>query len=232
MLEPVGHRFSVGPEGRGIQGAYDRVDDERSGGVPGFHSVSGKLRRTLQGAPDVMYAPKVSKAGLAAKYAAQRSRMLVAMKMNTMSGRLSGLWSETPSFGWWVPVAVKDDDAGKALAAWRNSTPVPLMLLNRRVRTLIYPMWQVAHLREIRIPKPDNPAGTELRDAFEQAKNVELQPMRCAETCPARHAIDEAAAAALGLSAEALADWRQRLAREPTVSNTLAPTARASRRAA
>ncbi len=90
----------------------------------------------------------------------------------------------------------------------------------------------MAHLREIRIPKPDNPAWTDLREAFEQVKNVELLPMREAETCPARRVIGEAAATALGVSAETLADWRHRLAREPTVSNKYAPTARESRRAA
>ena len=137
-----------------------------------------------------MYAPKADKAGLAAKYAAQRSRMLVAMKMDTISGRVSGLWTETPSFGWWVPVAVKDDDTAKALATWWNSTPARLMLLNRRARKLTYPMWQVAHLREIRIPKPENPAWQQLRDTFEQVKNIELLPMRDAEQCPARRVIE------------------------------------------
>ena len=231
-LEPIGQRFKVGPEGRGIQGAYDRVDDDRPGAVPGFHSVSSKLRRTLQGEPDVMYAPKPGKTGLAAKYAARRSHMLVAMKMNTMSGRLSGLWTETPSFGWWVPVSVEDDYTGKALAAWWNSTPVRLMLLNRRARTLIYPMWQVAHLRQIRIPKPENPAWTDLRAAFEQVKSVELLPMARAEECPARRVIDRAAAKALDASDEVIADWRHQLAREPTVSNKWAATTRRARRAA
>ena len=208
-LEPVGQRFRLGPEGRGIQGAYDRVGNNGPGAVPGFHSVSSKLRRTLQGEPDVMYAPKAGKTALAAKYAAQRSRLLVAMKMNTMSGRLSGLWTETPSFGWWVPVSVNDKDTAKALAAWWNSTPARLMLLNRRARTLIYPMWQVAHLREIRIPKPENPAWTNLREAFEHVKKIELLPMGRAAECPARRVIDRATAKALGVSEDVIADWRR-----------------------
>ena len=231
-LEPIGQRFRVGPVGQGVLGTYDIAEDATPGAVPGFNSVSNKLRRTLEGEPDVMYTPKAGKAALAARYAAQRSRMLVAMKMNTMSGRLSGLWSETPSFGWWVPVSVKDDDTAKALAAWWNSTPVRLMLLNLRARTLIYPMWQVAHLREIRIPKPENPAWTRLRDAFEQVKSVELLPMGRAEECPARRVIDRAAAAALDVSKDVTARWRRRLASEPTVSNKYAPMARRSRRAA
>ena len=179
-----------------------------------------------------MYVPKTAKAGLAAKYAAQRSRVLVAMKMDTISGRLSGLWSETPSFGWWVPVSVTDADTGKALVTWWNSTPVRLMLLNRRARKLTYPMWQVAHLREIRIPRPGNPAWRELRDAFEQVKTVEPRPMGEAEQCPARRVIDRAAAKALDVSEDEVAEWRCRIASEPTVSNKYAQTAQRTRNAA
>ena len=231
-LEPIGQRFRVEPDGRGVQGSYIVGEPGTPEGVPGFHSVSSKLRRTIEGEPDVVYVPRAGKAQTAAKYAAQRSRMLVTMKMDTISGRLSGLWSESASFGWWVPVSVTDEDTGKALAAWWNSTPVRLMLLNRRARKLTYPMWQVAHLRQIRIPKSENPAWTLLRDAFKHVKNVELLPMGQGEECQARRVIDEAAAAALGMSAETIADWRQRLAVEPTVTNRYAPIARRSRRAA
>ena len=43
------------------------------------------------------------------------------------------------------------------------------------------------------------------------------------EECAVRAVIDEAAALALGLSPDVLADWRRRLAAEPTVSNRPAP---------
>ena len=231
-LEPVGQQYRIGPVGQGVLGTYDIADAATPKAVPGFNSVSSKLRRTLQGEPDVMYAPKTGKDQLAAKYAAQRSRMLVAMKMDTISGRVSGLWTETPSFGWWVPVAVKDDDTAKALATWWNSTPARLMLLNRRARKLTYPMWQVAHLREIRIPKPKNPAWQQLRDTFERVKNIELLPMREADQCPARRVIDRAAAKALDIPEDVVAEWRRRIASEPTVSNKYAQTAQRSRTAA
>ena len=96
------------------------------------------------------------------------------------------------------------------------------MLLNRRGKTLTYPTWQVAHLREIRIPKPDNPAWSSLRDAFDRVCDQELLPMRQAEECAVRQTIDEAAALALGVEPGVLADWRQRLAAEPTITNARA----------
>ena len=93
------------------------------------------------------------------------------------------------------------------------------LLLNRRAKTLTYPTWQLHHLREVRVPNPDNPAWNALADAWEQIRDVELLPMRDAEECEARRVIDEAAAVALGVSAETVAGWRATLAAEPTVTN-------------
>ncbi len=148
--------------------------------------------------------------------------MLAAMRMDTVSGRLTGLWTDTPSFGWWVPVAVDDDGRARALAVWWNSTPVRLMLLNRRARKLTYPTWQLRHLREIRVPEPANPAWDLLADAWKDVQNMELLPMREAENCLARWIIDEAAAAALDVSPDEIADWCRRLAAEPTITNAKA----------
>ena len=218
-LEPAGLRYQVGPAGQRIQDAYEICDGGDPGAIPGFHSVSGALRRTLLGEPDVSYRPRAAKRRLADRYRAQRSHLLVPMRLNTVSGRLTGVWTAQPSFGWWVPIAVSDEDRQKALAAWWNSTPVRLMLLNRRAQTLTYPTWQLEHLREIRIPKPDNPAWASLRSAFDQACDMELLPMRQAEECDARRIIDEAAAEALGIVPDAIGDWRRRLALEPTITN-------------
>ena len=218
-LEPAGLRYHIGPAGQRIQDAYEVCDGEEPEAMPGFHSVSGALRRTLLGEPDVWYRPKVAKRSLADRYRGQRSRLLVPMRLNTVSGRLTGVWTAQPSFGWWVPIAVSDEDRQKALAAWWNSTPVRLMLLNRRAQNLTYPTWQLQHLREVRIPKENNPAWGSLRSAFDQVCERELLPMRQAGECDARRIIDEAAALALGIVPAAIADWRRRLAMEPTITN-------------
>ena len=223
LLEAAGQRYDIGPDGRSVQDAYEIGCQDASGAVPGFHSVSGKLRRTMWGEPDVWYIPRRrprrNMEHWIEQSRAQRSRLLVTMRVNTVSGRLTGLWTAQPSFGWWVPVVVDDEFTAKALAAWWNTTPVRLMLLNRRGKTLTYPTWQVAHLREIRIPKPDNPAWQALKDAFDRTCEMELLPMRQAEECAVRRVIDEAAALALGVEPAVLADWRHRLAAEPTISN-------------
>ena len=154
-----------------------------------------------------------------------RGHLLVPMRLDTIGGRLTGLWSAKRSFGWWVPVVVPDVERQKALAAWWNSTPVRLMLLNRRAQKLTYPTWQLTHLEEIRMPKPDNPGWGSLRAAYDQVCDVELLPMSRSEECFARMVIDEAAGVVLGVEPEVLADWRRRLAAEPTITNRQASDA-------
>ena len=48
--------------------------------------------------------------------------------------------------------------------------------------------------------------------------------MRQAEECKVRQVIDAAAALALGVGPEVLADWRRGLAAEPTITNERAPS--------
>ena len=222
LLEPAGLRYEIGPAGQRIQDAYEVCDGEQPGALPGFHSVSGRLRRTMLAEPDVWYRPRAAKHSLADRYRAQRSQLLVPMRLDTISGRLTALWTAQASFGWWVPIRVSDESTAKALAAWLNSTPARLMLLNRRAQKLTYPTWQLAHLREIRIPKLDNPAWAPLKAAFDEVCETELLPMKHAEECEARKTIDEAAAFALGIDHSVLADWRRRLAAEPTIANARA----------
>ena len=226
MLEAAGGRYRIGPSGQSVQDAYQVGDKDMPGSIPGFHSVSEALRRSIRGEHDVWYVPRRGRRRkmdeLIRENQALRSHLLVPMRLDTVSGRLTGLWTEQPSFGWWVPIAVPDEDRQKALAAWWNSTPVRLMLLNRRAQKLTYPTWQLAHLRGIRIPKPDSPAWTSLRDAFDQVCDKELLPMRQAEQCEVRRIVDDAAAGALGIEPHILPDWRRRLASEPTITNARA----------
>ena len=84
-----------------------------------------------------------------------------------------------------------------------------------------YPKWSLVHLREVRIPKPDNRAWSSLRVAFDQVQDCELRPMREASQCEARKVIDHAAAQALNLPPDRLRDWRERLSKEPTVNHTI-----------
>ena len=106
--------YGIGPAGRRIQDAYEICDGEEPDTVPGFHSVSNKLRRTMLAKPDVYYRSKANKHSLAERYRGQRSYLLVPMRFNTVSGRLTGLWCAQPSFRWWVPVEASNEQMAQA----------------------------------------------------------------------------------------------------------------------
>ena len=94
-----------------------------------------------------------------------------------------------------------------------------MMLLNRRGKKLTYPQWSLAHLNEIRIPKYNNPGWSALCGAYGEIRDQEIMPMKQAGEDAARAAIDEAAARVLGMDPDVLAGWRERLSKEPTISN-------------
>ena len=119
----------------------------------------------------------------------------------------------------WIPIAVTGKEHAKALTAWWNATPVRLLLLNQRTKLLDYPSWSLTQLKQIAIPTPGNPAWPTLTEAFRETCEMELLPLKEAEQCRCRRIIDEAAALVLNVSPKELADWRRRLAHEPTITN-------------
>ncbi|MXX34489.1 MAG: N-6 DNA methylase, partial [Gemmatimonadetes bacterium] len=220
LLEPVGLRHAVGPAGQRIRDTYGKCEPYEPDAVRLFWSISTELRRKMRAEPEDWRSPKPGKGDLAGQYWTRRSNVLVAARMNSVSGRLTALWTRSPSVGsGWTPVAVGDERSAKALTAWWNSTPVRLMLLNQRSKLLTYAAWSLAQLRQIRIPKRESAAWDALAEAWEKVHDLDLLPMRDGEKCPARHVIDSAAASALGLCPDEIADWRRRLAVEPTITN-------------
>ncbi len=220
LLEEIGKRYKVEPHGRRIADAYVRCKKEDRDAVMIFDSISVNIRRTIYGTPESFHKSRTGKLKLAARYWAQRSNLLVAQRFRTTNGLLTALWTDTPSVGkGWVPVGVSDTGTAQALATWWNSTPARLMLLNRRGKLLTYPKWSLEHLREIRIPKPENPGWSDLKDAYEKTCNIELLPMSRGHEDPARRIIDAAAAHVLGIDESVVHDWSRRLGREPTITN-------------
>ena len=223
LLEPAGQRHEIGPAGQRIRDAYENGDQDEPGAVKTFWSVSADLRKTIRGEPESWRKPKHGKRQMAEGYWRQRSSLLAAQRFDTISGRLTALYSDEPSVGsGWVPIRVKDEHAAKALAVWWNSTPVRMMLLNRRSKKLTYPQWSLEHLREIRIPKHGNSGWDALYEAYGKICDSELLPLGRAAEDPARAVIDGAAAKVLDVNPDILAGWREMLSREPTINNVRA----------
>ena len=220
MLEKIGSRYTVGPAGQRIHDAYEKCEQNDASAVMIFDSISSVFRRTIHATPESWHRPKQRKVQLAKRYWEQRSVLLVAQRHDTVSGRLTALYSDSATVGkGWIPISVYDKDTAKALAVWLNSTPVRMMLLNRRGKKLTYPKWSLSHLEEIRIPKKSNSGWDILSKTYDETCDVELLPLKDGVEDSTRIIIDKAAAVVLGINPKIIAGWRERLALEPTINN-------------
>ena len=225
LLEPLGLRHEIGPMRRAAQNSWRRCSsdeactDDRA--VRIFDTISAKVRRTLSGNPEQWVKPGGGKrVHLWQKILEQRSTLLVAERYDTVSGRLTALHSEEPTFGFgWRPVAVANREASKAICLWLNSTPGRLLLLNRRGKKLTYPSWSTAHWKGMPIPRGSRLRPRVLARVFDAVSGRELETLGSATTDEVRKVIDNAVAEVLDMPGEAVADWCRRLAAEPTITN-------------
>ena len=220
-LVPAGSVLTTGATGRAAQDSWKRHSEgEDPQQVCIFDSVSAEIRRTMLDAPEQSVVPGGRRAHLWKNVLHSKGNLMLATRYNTVSGRLTALWSEVPTFGFgWIPAQGPDRAYEQALCAWWNSTVGRLLLLNRRAKTLTYPKWSVEHLTSLPCPKPETPGCKALADTWQQTSSTPLLPLRHAEECTVRQVIDAAAALVLGVNPEDMADWRRRLATEPTITN-------------
>ena len=220
-LIPAKRVLTTGATGRAAQDSW--VRDTGSGASPRvlvFDTVSAKIRRTMLDKPKEPVVPGGRRAHLYDRVLQSKGNLMLAMRYNTVSGRVTALWSEVPTFGFgWIPAKGPDQAYEQALCAWWNSTPGRLLLLSRRGKTLTYPKWSVNHLMSMPCPNPRAIDCSILTKAWQQVCRTALLPLREADECEARKTIDNAAAQAIDIEPQVLEDWRRGLAAEPTVKN-------------
>ena len=178
---------------------------------------------------DYTTAPKESKYEYATDVLwPKASRMLVASKINPQSIRVAAIHLERPALGQpFIPVMPLDEiaDPESALQAWcayLNSTPATLSWLNRRQKKLTYASYSLDQLRSIPVPDPKKADLRPLVDAFQELGDVEMLPWPKMHECAVRAKLDDAVAKVLGLDAGQVKEWRERIAKEPTVSGKAA----------
>ena len=149
--------------------------------------------------------------------------MLLMNRARVNNARVVGVCAAAKSSGsGFMPVETETQAQAKALCVVWNSTPVLLQLLNMRMKMLMYLSWSVAQLGSVRVPPSLGDAAeaqAALVAVYDRLCRARLQPWAHANIDPVRCEIDEAVAEAYGISGTVLADWRERLAREPTVAN-------------
>lgn len=220
-LVPAGKVLTTGATGRAAQDSWKRESDTAaSEQVLVFDSVSSKIRRTMLGTPEQPVVPGGRRAHLYDRVLQSKGNLMLVNRYDTVSGRLTALWSEAPTFGFgWIPAKGPNREYEQAICAWWNSTPGRLLLLNRRAKKLTYAKWSVSHLKSVPCPDPKATDYSILTEAWQQACRISLLPMRQAEECEVRRTIDEAAAQIIGIEPRVMADWRRGLAAEPTITN-------------
>ena len=159
---------------------------------------------------------------MAERYRSQAGHVLLSTKFNTQSGRLLAIFSDDAALGsMWVPVQARSagKDEAKALCAWFNSTLGTLGFLMNRSTMLTNPSFSQGSLGAMPVPDFRKLDIAPLLEAYEQTKNVEVQPWKHAANNEFRDILDRSAAKTIGIDIETIRDWRQKISREPTISN-------------
>ncbi len=222
-LNLAGNACKIEPAGRRVQDAFSRNPElDTPWETPVLWDHQTDVRTTMDAKPDVLATPKSEKEAYARYLKDKASRLLISNRLRTNTVRTSACYTEEPALGSaWVPVTPLSTypDLDHALCAWWNSTPGILTLLYARSHALDYAKYSLDLLRKLLIPNPRNVDVSPLIDVFAKTRQQILKPWKEMDACPVRARIDEAAAQVLHMDGAKIADWRERITLEPTVSN-------------
>lgn len=220
---PLEHRYHLGPAGRRIRDAFSQIDRDDDNSYRVFWGRSKDLRTTMEATPEQSVIEKKKK--LATRYREQAGHVLLAAKFDTLSGKLTAIFSDTPAVGsMWIPIQSHTTplDEAKALCAWHNSTLGVLAVLMRRSTKLTNPSFSQAELATLPVPDFRRASTKPLVDAYETTKSTPTKAWRSAADDAMRDCLDAAAAQTTGIDLPTIREWRARLSREPTVRGEIA----------
>ena len=216
---------TVGPDRRRLVDGFERTQSVTA--YPMVEGHDSEQRKSLTCEPDSWLSPLArpkggQKPGYGAHLWQQAGRLLIAERLRLDTARITAMLSGEPVLSnvWW-PVRVEDAPAGKALAAWLNSSLGLLALLTQRTST--EGSWvavKKADLETLPVldPRRLDPAQMQaLSDLFDELAEAEFERLPAMAHDPARAALDAGVSRILGLPD--LATLRTLLASEPVVSN-------------
>ena len=184
-----------------------------------------QARQTMLTSHEFSIAPMQGKERTAERAGMQADHLLVANRFRTTVVHVTAVLLDSPALGSvWTPVKPRGMSeevawtARKAWCAWLNSTPGVLGFMHRRGRTLDYPDFMPRKLQSMPCPDPSKAELSPLVAAYEKLQDHPLLPWRHMNECPVRTELDIAAAQTAGMDPGMVADWRHRLAREPSVT--------------
>ena len=223
-LRAAGQLCYIEPGGQRIRDAFLRdLPTDAPWTAPILWDHPTDIQVSMNAEPDVIGAPKPNKEDYARnRLLGKASRLLIVNRLRTNTVRVAACYASEPLLGSaWVPVRPIEPNLTfeHALCAWWNSTPGILTLLHCRAKALDYPRYALDSLRSLLVPDPNHVNLAPLSDAFAQTRSETLLPWPQMHECPVRAVLDQAAAQVLRIDGRTIADWRKRIAREPTVCN-------------
>ena len=150
---------------------------------------------------------------------AKAGRLLVANTQRTNTARLVAAVFPSPVVGYaWTPVqGVKNQDA-QALAVWINSTVGYILLRKYASRTIDWPMYQPAAIKQLVVPNTASRLWPRVRepllDAYSTTKDMVVPQYRTPDD-EVRRVWDRAAAQVADVPERAVNSWRQMMGVEP-----------------
>ena len=226
VLTPAGTLCHIEPGGQRIRDAFLRnPPPDAPWTVPILWDHPTEKQTAMNAEVDVFAAPKSGREDYARHLRTMASRLLVVNRLYTHKVRVSACYAPERLLGSaWIPVRpISPNPAFEhALCAWWNSTPGILTLLHARARKLTYPRYALASLRSLLVPDPSLVDIAPLADAFTAIRAKALSPWPQMYNCPNRAILDKAAAQTLRIDGRRITGWRERIAREPTVSGNSA----------
>ena len=227
-MTPLGSLALVEPGGQRLRDAFLNPLDRATapGSYPVVWTHETNKRRTMRSFSDYSTEPKPAKREYATEVLwSKASKLLIACKIRASRIRVAAIHTPVPVLGQpFIPITplLSMERPAETLSAWAaylNSTPAVLSFLNRRQKALDYSDYSLDQLRSMPVPDPAKCDLAPLLAAFRELGDAELLPWPKMNECPVRTRLDAAAGECLGLRPEIVADWRERIGREPTVSN-------------
>ena len=226
-VTPFGELALVEPGGQRLRDAFvNPLDGQAAADYPVVWTHETNARKTMKSFADFRTEPKPAKRDYATDVLwPKASRLLIACKINPQAIRVAAIHLTRVALGSpFVPITplptVRMSSATlRAWCAYLNSTPAIVSFMNRRQKKLTYADYSLDQLRSMPVPDPAKCDLSALSDAFRKLGGAELLPWPQMDECPTHAALDDAAAQVLGLDATEIADWRERIVQEPTVSN-------------
>ena len=230
LFVQLGDVADVGPDGRGIRGAFTRSDTADSEGRQAlwFNNQSEKPQTTatkicMEQTPDSYIHAKQGSEDSASNLWEQRGCLFIPARIRTTSGVTISIRCTYPVLGSaWVPVRHKTKSVGceweKAMCIYLNSTLGILASLSTSSPVVLgRPEMSLDGQRKIPIPKLDEAQITHLATIYDTHKHTRLDRLRYPDSEP-RIALDQAVAETTGIPLDQINTARRELAEEPGIT--------------